>query len=118
MTRLPGLDPEVLADLRAREASENDRDRMRETALAFGDPAPIEHWPCRGCGAMVGIPQAALDAHAALDRLARKRDGRPLARTIPCDACKRKDDELVAAQRRPHEQRTIAGLAPGGKGRP
>ena len=117
MTRLPGLDPEGLADLRRREASEGDRTRTRETAQAFGDPAPVEHWPCRGCGTLVGIPQAALDAFEALDRIARKRDGRPLARTIPCEACKRKDDALVQAQRRPHEQRTIAGLEPG-KGRP
>lgn len=107
MTRFPGLDPEVLADLREREASEGDRGRSRETALAFGDPTPVEHWPCRGCGVLVGIPQAALDAHAAMDRLARRRDGRPLAKTIPCDECKRKDDELEQARRRPHEQRKI-----------
>lgn len=121
MTRLPGLDPEVLADLRAREASESDRDRSRETAQPFGDSLPVEHWPCRGCGTLVGIPQAALDAHAAMDRLARKRDGRPLAKTIPCEACKRKDDELIAAQRRPHEQTKIPldeRTDESGKGRP
>lgn len=111
--RLPGLDPEVLADLRAREASEGDRTRSRETALAFGDPRPVEHWPCR-CGVIVGIPQAALDAHNALDQLRRKRYGRPLAKTIPCETCKRAEDERRQAER---TQQQMAGTGPAGKGR-
>lgn len=125
MTRFPGLDPEVIADLRRREATEGDRDRTRSAALAFGDPLPVEHWPCRGgCGRMVGVPQAAIDVFAMMQQ----RAGGTLskAKVMWCQECKRRDDELAQAQRRPHEQQQIAGLdterpsgmRQAGKGRP
>jgi len=109
MPRLPGLDPEILADLRRREASEGDRSRSRETARAF-DPSPVEHWPCRcGCGAMVPVPQAALDTLAIMNAaLARRREA-PLskAKIALCDECRRRDEDLAAMQReaqRPRQQ--------------
>jgi hypothetical protein len=105
MPRPPALDPEVLADLRARERSESDRSRVGE--FTFGDPTIVEHWPCRtGCGAMLGVTDAtifALDVHNAL--LARRRE-QPIAKTkvMWCPKCKAKDDELAAMQRRPMRQ--------------
>lgn len=98
MTRLPGLDPEVLADLRAREASEGDRDRSRETALAFGDPTPVEHWPCRGCPAMVGMTRDALELHDMFNRQLWRRRQPQLPKRGLCDACRKR--ELVAGGER------------------
>jgi hypothetical protein len=124
MTRFPGLDPEILADLRAREQSVDDRARHRRVRNPWADAARVvfvEHWPCaKGCGAMVGITQEAVTALTILNgQLAVERQ-RPIAKAqaVPCEVCKRADDAAEQARRRPHEQRTIAGLEPGGKGRP
>lgn len=100
--RIPGLDPEVLADLRAREASERDRTRTRPDGWVA--PAIVEHWPCRGCGALVGMTRDAIDLHAVFNRELVRRREQPLTKRGLCPDCKRKDDELAAAQRRPHEQ--------------
>jgi len=111
------LDPEVLADLRRREASERDPSRSRSEA-AWSPPAIVERWPCTGCNALVGMTRDAIELHAMFNRQLERRGERPLAKRIPCPDCKRRDEELVAAQRRPHEQREIAGLDAGRKGRP
>lgn len=101
MIRPLGPDPEVLADLRARNRSESDRERTGE--FTFGDPTIVEHWPCRtGCGAMVGVTEAtlfALDVHNA--QLKSKREA-PIAKgkVMWCPECKRKDDEFAQAARR------------------
>jgi len=123
MLRVPGLDPEVLADLRRREASEGDRTRSRETALAF-DPTPVEHWPCRsGCGAMVPVPQAALDTLAIMNgALARRREP-PLskAKIALCDECRQRDEDLAAMQRearRPMRQAEMQLGDPNRRSRP
>lgn len=93
-------DPEVTADIRAREDSEHDRDRTGE--YTFGDPRILEHWPCRtGCGAMVGVTDATIFAfRVANDRLA-ARGERPIskAKVMWCPDCKRRDDELAQMER-------------------
>lgn len=117
MTRLPGLDPEALADLRAREASTGDRSRSRRAVNPFAAAATVEfveHWPCRGgCGTMVGATQEATTALAVLNaRLVTQRQA-PIAKAkvLWCPTCKARDDGLAQAQRdgererrRPHEQ--------------
>lgn len=116
MTRFPDRDPEVLADLRARQASEGDRSRTRPDGWV--PPAIVERWPCTGCNALVDMPRGAIELHAMFNRQLARRGERPLPKRIPCPSCKARDEDLAHAQRRPHEQRTIAGLEPGGKGRP
>lgn len=102
MTRDPITDPEVLADLRRR--SESERDTTRTRPGAWTPPVIVEHWPCKGCNAMVGMTRDALDLHAMFNRQLERRRESPLPRRALCPDCKRRDEELVAAQRRPHEQ--------------
>ncbi|MCA1833019.1 MAG: hypothetical protein ABR520_11155 [Mycobacteriales bacterium] len=84
----------------------------------WSPPAIVERHPCaKSCGTIVDVPQEALDAFEAVNVLLGKRgQSVPKSKGFICDACKRRDDELVAALRRPHQQQHL-GLAPG-KGRP
>lgn len=105
MTRPFGPDPEVLADLHRRDRSESARDRTGE--FTFGDPTIVEHWPCRtGCGAMVGVTDATIFALGVHNQLLQTMREPPIAKAkvMWCPECKRNDDELVAAQRRPMRQ--------------
>lgn len=113
--RIPGLDPEVLADLRARERSERDPSRTSSHSdpYAWTEPAIVEHWPCRGgCGAMIGVTREAVDALATSNAMLAKKREAPIAKgkVVWCPDCKRADDELAAAQRRPHKQTEMAGV--------
>ncbi len=105
--RHPGLSPEELADLRKREASERDTTRTRNTERAFGEPTIVEHWPCGGCGAMVGMTRDAIDLHAIFNRELVKRREQPLSKRSQCTACKQRDEKLESARRQPHEQREM-----------
>lgn len=117
MTRYPGYtdeitDPEVLADLRKRDASERDRGRTRP--LNWSPPVFVEHWPCKGCSAMVGMTRDALDIHTMFNRQLAARRDQPLPKRGLCDECKRRDEDLErmqaeakAAAARPHEQRPL-----------
>lgn len=108
MTRDPITDPEVLADLRRRNESERDTTRTRPGA--WTRPAIVEHWPCKGCGVMVGMTRDAIELHAMFNRQLERRRESPLSERALCPDCKRRDEELVAAQRRPHEQTEMPGL--------
>lgn len=89
----------------------------------------VERQPCAmGCGAIVDVLEAALDAYEAVNVLLRKR-GQPVpkAKAFICDACKRRDDDLVQGQReverarrRPHHQTAMTGFErpEAAKGRP
>lgn len=118
MTRLPGLDPEVLADLRRREASERDPSRTRSDPSAWTEPAIVEHWPCRkGCGAMVGVTREAVDTLATANRMLASRREQPIAKAkvMWCPECKARDDELArmeTAARRPMKQTEMPGTSP------
>lgn len=118
--RPPGLDPEVLADLRAREASERDPTRSRSDPTAWTAPAIVEHWPCRGgCGAMIGVTREAVEALASSNAMLARRRDQPIAKSkvMWCPECKRRDDELAAMQRearRPSRQTEMA-IEKGGK---
>lgn len=133
MTRFPGLDPEVLADLRDRERSAHDLTRARRARNPFADAAKVEHvehWPCRGgCGAMIGVTAETCEAFAILSAERVRRGDRPLAKAqaVWCPDCKCRDEELAQAQRdgerarrRPHQQTAMILERPdeAGKGRP
>lgn len=104
MTRDPITDPEVLADLRRRNESERDTTR---TPLLDPRDAHVERWPCRGCNTMVGVTAVEIALHAMFNRQLAARREAPLTKRALCPDCKRRDEELVAAQRRPHEQTEI-----------
>lgn len=117
MTRLPGLDPEVLEDLRRREASTSEGNRARRTRNPWADAATVEiveRWPCKDCGAMVGVTQEAITAFAVMNAHLVTSGQRPIdkSKAIPCARCKRTDDERrsrAPASSRPAQQQ-IAGL--------
>lgn len=90
---------------------------VRGGGPTWSPPAIVERWPCTGCNELVEVTQEAIDVFAQMNRQLARRGERPLVKRIPCAKCKARDEELAQAQRRPHEQRTIAGLEPGGKGR-
>lgn len=119
MTRYPGYtdeitDPEVLADLRKRDASERDRGRTRPLGWV---PAPIvEHWGCKGCGALVGVTKEAVETREVFNARLRSRGEAELAkdRIVFCPSCKARDEDLARAQaeakaaaRKPHEQKPL-----------
>jgi hypothetical protein len=90
MPRLPGLDPEVLADLRRREESERDPSRSRTDPTSWTPPAIVEHWPCRGgCNTMVGVTREAVDARNAGNAMLARRREKPIGRheVVWCDDC-------------------------------
>jgi hypothetical protein len=87
-------DPEVAADLDRRARSE--RDKSRTGSPMFGI---VEHWPCDGCGAMVGVGQLALDTRDALNRELARRGEHPIPKRAKCDACAARDRERAQAER-------------------
>lgn len=119
MTRDPIADPEVIADLRRRDASDRDRSRSRNDPTAWVAPAIVERWPCTGCSALVDMTRDAIELHAMFNRQLERRGERALAKRIPCPDCKRRDEELVKAQqeserarRRPQEQTELPVATP------
>lgn len=117
MTRFPGLDPEDLATLRAHQR-EPGATRSRRARNPFADAATVEHvehWPCRGgCGRMIGVTAEGVEAFAIANAELAVRGERPVAKAqvMWCPDCKRRDDELAQAQRRPHQQQHMAGMGP------
>lgn len=88
MTR--DLDPEQLADLRLRSASEHDRGRSRTTARVMGGDDPAERWPCRRCTiAMVEVNATTVAALESSNALLAKRGERmiPKSQVVFCSTC-------------------------------
>ncbi len=136
MTRDPITDPEILADLRLRDRTARERaDRRGPYGLDVGqDPdglspaiaalyasAPdpdVEHWPCRkGCGRMVGVTSAGIEAFESCNRKLKAMRQDPIGKhqVMWCPDCKRVDDEMAALQRGPRgpgSQTEIAGAGP------
>jgi hypothetical protein len=92
MTRDPITDPEVIADLRLRAASERSRGNGDPT-LSYRAPVLVEQWPCRGkCGATVPVDEAGVHArNKANAQLARRGEPELGKHEIAfCPACKAK----------------------------
>lgn len=117
-------DPNVAVELdrqaraaRAQSAEEIDDGRPR----ARPDPArnpfavpgkTVERWPCRGgCGVLIEVTADTVRALEVANAELRRRRDEPIAKSkvMWCPDCRRRDDELRAMQRRPHEQ-TRLGL--------
>lgn len=107
-------DPEVVADLRLRAATERDSTRTRPTKQGWSPPAIVDRWPCKtGCGAMVDVP---IDAVQALDvfnaQLKRQRE-RPIApsQVMVCEKCKVTLLEQEAEEKRTRTERVAHHVA-------
>lgn len=69
-----------------------------------GGPLPetaVEHWPCRECGAMVGVTRSAIQAADMFDQWLRARREKPIDRAhtmfcAPCAAKWHEDEQLRA----------------------
>ncbi len=91
------LDPEVLADLQLRAASEHDATRTRISPAAIGTWKPdadVTTWPCRrpGCEQPVGVTQDAIDYLAMCNGWLRKRGEReiPTDAVMLCEPCRKR----------------------------
>lgn len=91
-------DPEVVADLRLRAATERDPNRSRE--MPRYEPAKIHsHVPCRGrCGAIVSWTEEAEHAFQTWNRVLAAKAEAPLDKTriVFCNTCRQRGAELTA----------------------
>ena len=101
------IDPEVIADLQLRKASEHDSTRTRGVGVySWKPPELVATWPCRrpGCGAQVGVTQDAVDYLAMVNRwidqgrLKDQLDKRhiPADAVVLCDPCRVMLEEIRA----------------------
>lgn len=91
------MDPEVLADLKLRAATEYDRTRSRPSRDSIGtwQPDPIvAGWRCRNdkCPEVVPVTQETIDRAEIFDRELVRRGEMPIDRkaTVFCEACVRR----------------------------
>jgi hypothetical protein len=99
-------DPEVIADLRLRAASEFDRTRTRPTGHRSFSPDPvIGQVPCRGrCGALADWTESAENAFQTWNRVLERRDEGPLDKTriVFCETCRKLGQHMSAERNRVH----------------
>jgi hypothetical protein len=107
------LDPEIIADLRKRAATEHDATRSRGDGVYDWSPAAIvEQWPCRTCGlAMVGVTAEQVEAREVFNRKlrARREQEIPKSAVVFCEACLERARQL-GAERRARERVEMAAL--------
>jgi hypothetical protein len=120
------IDPEVLADLRLRAATERDPTRSREMPK-WTPPRFIGKVPCRGrCGALIDWPEDAEEQFAMFNRELARRMEAPLDKTRIdfCAACRkigvtntannnRKGVDAVAVLIREYRGGTTSPVPPG-----
>jgi len=95
MTRMPPLDPEVLADQYRRELIARDAHREESPAknpLAKSRPVYVGAWKCRKCDALVPIQESDMDFLATWNDVLRARGEAPIDphSVMFCDACRTK----------------------------
>src|SRR5689334_13171709 len=94
------LDPEVLADLRLRAATERERGHLRDAPMPTWQPPKIvDRVPCRGrCGNLVDWTDAAEERVAVFNRrlLATREAPIDKTRVVFCSACSAKGREMAA----------------------
>lgn len=96
------LDPEVVADLQLRAATERDRSRSREMPQ-WSPSVVLTHVPCRKrCGSLVEWNDAAEERFVAFNRMLEARGEAPLDKTkiLFCDKCRVLRRQAVADHNR------------------
>lgn len=96
------MDPEVLADLRLRAATERDPSRSREMP-SWSPPKVHSQVPCRGrCGAVVDWNEDAEERFQIFNRELERRNEAPLDRTkiVFCNACRAEGAKAAADRNR------------------
>lgn len=85
-------DPEVVADLRLRAATQHDSTRQRgEGVYAWRKPDDVGAWKCRGgCGTLVGVTEDVMAQYATFNGYLRKKLEAPLNHDaiVLCDRCR------------------------------
>lgn len=99
-------DPEVVADLQLRAATERDRTRTRGVgAYDWQAPTAVTRWPCRGgCQALIDVTDEATHALDVYNReLARRGEALlDTSRTAFCNACRERGAAIAADRNRKH----------------
>lgn len=86
------MDPEVIADIKLRAATERDPTRSRK--LPRFEPSPtVGHWPCRNnaCQMPCEVTQAGVEMFDMFNKLLVKRGEQPISTedVLVCDICRR-----------------------------
>lgn len=94
-------DPEVVADIRFREASTRDRSRSGEAR--WQAPEIVDRVPCRArCGSLVDWTEEAEERFAIFNRQLKRKMEAPLDKTkiVFCDGCRTKGLKAAAERNR------------------
>lgn len=96
-------DPEVVADLRLRAATERDRSRTGPVLLHQA-AAVVAHWPCRACRQPTELTEAGADRFEAFNRVLRARGEEPIATgaVLFCDSCRVEGTAYASKRNRDH----------------
>lgn len=91
MSRDYDPDPEVIADLQLRAASERDRNRERPESYAWSPPKIVGQWKCRNpqCSGLADVPEIAMERWLAFSEQLRARGETTLdpSKILYCVSC-------------------------------
>jgi len=91
MTREFEVDPEVIADLKLRAATEHDRSRSRPTSYAWTPPKIVGAWHCKNprCRVLVDVTEETMERFCMFNAHLRRRGEDPLepSKILYCDSC-------------------------------
>jgi hypothetical protein len=115
MTRDFEPDPEVLADLALRRASEHDRTRSRGDGIYDWEPSkPVGFWACRNpqCKGMADVYEENVTAFGIFNREIVKRGEKPLEdhRIMFCDRCLAEYRRTAPDRRRAQVERMAVAI--------
>lgn len=85
------LDPEVVADLKLRAATERERGKHRDAdrSLDWSPPVIVGAWPCRFCSVLVDVPEETMSRWSTFNTHLRSRGEPPLdyRKVLVCAEC-------------------------------
>jgi hypothetical protein len=96
-------DPEVVADLRLRAASERDRTRTGPVAT-YEAAAVVAHWPCRACRQPTELTETGADRFTFFNRALVARGEAPIdtGAVLFCGACRAEGTTYASRRNREH----------------
>jgi hypothetical protein len=113
-------DPEVEADRRRRAFAPREHSIDADPSTNAADPKLvklyarkpepiIEQWPCRGgCGATINVTATMIEHVREANRALKQRGIAPITKreVFPCPACRRREEQQIAAERAEAERRS------------